>query len=211
MIPRKKLVDPSVHVRDARLYVLVVEGSETEPAYFEALKQSDLIPKHRVVIQVIRPDDHKTAPRHLVNNAEQAIAAIGNRMPDDECWLVFDVDHRSGSNRMQQIYDALDVARNQGWLVALSNPCFEVWLLLHITDDLAGIDDFGEAAENKLRYLLGGYNKSNVPQPCMDLQAIQLAMTRAKARDTDPKSPIPELAGTRVYRLMERLIGSHVA
>ncbi len=210
MIPRKKLVPPTTHVRDARLYIIVVEGERTEHGYFMALESSKFIQTDRIQPYIVPSRDGKSAPQHLVNNAERAIAEYGPLMPQDELWLVFEVDKHSGSNRIEQIHSALHIAESQGWIVALSNPCFEVWLLLHLADDLLGIDDYGETAENKLRDLLSGYSKSTVPKPCLDRQAIQLAITRAKARDTDPNSPIPELPGTRVYRLVERLVGTRV-
>lgn len=211
MIPRKKLVDPSTHVRDARLYIVVVEGANTEPAYFRALEVHDLIPKNRVKIHIVSPEDNKSAPRYLVNNAEKAKNDVGRLMADDEIWIVFDIDKHSGNSRLEQIHSALHDANSQGWYVALSNPCFEVWLLLHITDNLTGITDAGRTAEEKLRELLGGYNKSNTPMVCLGHEALRNAVTRAKTLDMNPDSPIPALPSTRVYRLVERLVGARVA
>jgi hypothetical protein len=212
MIRRKELVNPATHVRDARLYMVVVEGAKTEWNYFHALQKQDFIPKDRVHIEPAKPQEHKSSPKHLIACAEEKFNAITNRLIDDECWIVFDVESLSRNDkREQQVREAIDVARDQKWFVALSNPCFEVWYLLHITDDLTGIDGTGNSAKDTLRKRLGGYRESNVPQPCLDRQAIQLAITRAKTRDTDPNSPIPELPGTRVYRLVERLLGARVA
>lgn len=212
MIPRKKLVNPSTHVRDARLYMVVVEGANTEWNYFNALQDQDFIPKSKVHIEVAKPDEHKSAPNHLIACAEENFNSITNRLPDDECWIVFDVESLTRNDkRERQVREAIDVARDQKWFVALSNPCFEVWYLLHIMDDLTGIDGTGNSAKETLRMQLGGYRESNVPQPCLDRQAIQLAITRAKSRDTDPNSPIPALPSTRVYRLVERLVGARVA
>lgn len=211
MIPRKELVDPSTHVRDARLYIVVVEGANTEPAYFRGLEAHDLIPRTRVKLHVVPALDHKSAPRYLVNNAEKAKHDVGRLMKDDEIWIVFDVDKHSGSDRIVQIHSALHDAESQNWEVALSNPCFEVWLLLHLTNDLTGINDAGNSADEKLRALLGGYNKSNAPLQCLNREGVQNAISRAKTHDTDPHCPIPPLPGTRVYRLVERLVGARVA
>ncbi len=211
MIPRQKLVDPSTHVRDARLYIVVVEG-DTEYNYFDALRAQDFIPKHRVRIEPAKPTENKSASNHLIACAEEKFNSITNRFTDDECWLVFDVESLSRNDkREQQVRETIDVARDQEWFVALSNPSFEVWYVLHVTDDLTGIDGTGNSAKKTLGRLLGGYRESNVPATCLDRQAIQLAIRRAKTRDTDPNSPIPELPSTRVYRLVERLIGARVA
>lgn len=212
MIPRQKLVDPATHVRDARLYLVVVEGDKTEWNYFNSLQEKDFIPKQKIHIKPVKPNEHKSAPNHLIACAEENFNSITNRLTDDECWIVFDVESLSRNDgRERQVREAIDVARDQKWFVALSNPCFEVWYLLHLTDNLTNIEGTGNSAKETLRKHLGGYRESNVPQPCLDRQAIQLAITRAKTRDTDPNSPIPQLPGTRVYRLVERLLGARVA
>lgn len=211
MIPRKKLVDPSTHVRDARLYIVVVEGANTEPAYFRGLEAQDLVPRTRVKLHVVPADDHRCAPQYLISNAQKAKNDVGRLLSDDEIWIVFDVDEHSGSDRLKQIHSALLDAKNQGWKVALSNPCFEVWLLLHISGDLREITSAGRTAEEKLRALLGGYNKSNTPTKCLTPDAIRAAITRGQESDVDPNSPIPALPGTRVYRLVERLVNARVA
>lgn len=211
MIFRDKVITREQHARDARLFIIVVEGEKTEHRYFEALEPGEFIMRARVKPYVVPSRDGNSSVRHLIENAEQAKAQFSALTPRDEIWIVFDVDKHSGSNRIEQIHSAIHEADAQKWHVALSNPCFEVWLLLHVTDDLTNIDDAGRSAEEKLRGLLGGYKKSKVPQSCLNLDAIRNAIARAKARDTDPNSPIPELPGTRVYRLVERLVGARVA
>lgn len=211
MIRRDNIITRETHVRDARLYIIVVEGEQTEHRYFEALETGKLIMRARVKPYVVPSRDGHSSVRHLVDNAEKAKAEVGTLSPRDEVWLVFDVESLSrNDSRERQVREALDIAWEQKWFVALSNPCFEVWLLLHLTDDLTNIDGAGRSTEEKLRDLLGGYKKSNVPQSCLNLDAIRNAIARAKARDTDPNSPIPALPGTRVYRLVERLVGARV-
>lgn len=211
MIRRRDLFDRKTHKRDARLFIIVVEGETTEPSYFQALDDNKLIIKSRVIPYVVPPENGKSAPKYLISNAEIAKTECGPLSPRDEIWIVFDVDEHSGSSRIEQIHSALHDIETQKWFVALSNPCFEVWLLLHVTDDLEGITDYGASAEDKLRITLGAYSKSNTPAQCLDLNAIQSAITRAREIDTDPNSPIPELPGTRVYRLVERLVSAKVA
>lgn len=211
MIPRKGLVPPPKPVRDASLFIIVVEGANTERSYFHELEAGDLIPRTRVKPHVVPPEDNKSGPQHLLNNAEKAKEKYRPRLGEDEIWIVFDVDIHSGSNRIEQIHSVLHEIESQKWFAALSNPCFEVWLLLHVTDNVSGIDDFGASAEKKLRALLGSYSKSNVPALCLERDAIKDAIGRAKTLDTDPNSPIPQLPGTRVYRLVERLVGARIA
>jgi len=44
-------------------------------------------------------------------------------------WIVFDRD--SGNNTVDQIYQAIAQAEKNGFRWAFSNPCFEIWYLLH--------------------------------------------------------------------------------
>ena len=52
----------------------------------------------------------------------------------DEVWCVFDVDEHP------HLTEALDQAQANGIGVALSNPCFELWILLHFQDQRAHIE-----------------------------------------------------------------------
>lgn len=52
----------------------------------------------------------------------------------DEYWAVFDVDSHPNLD------EAIQLAGRTGVLVALSNPCFEIWLDLHFSDQTAYIE-----------------------------------------------------------------------
>jgi len=52
----------------------------------------------------------------------------------DEIWCVFDVDQHP------KLSHAIFEARQSGIEVAISNPCFELWLVLHREDQTANID-----------------------------------------------------------------------
>jgi RloB-like protein len=204
VIRRAALLDRSVQQRDARLYVLAVEGAETEPAYFRALEARELIPRHRVKLHVVTPTQNASAPLYILGAAESATRALGLQ-PYDEVWLVYDVDVHSGNGRMQQVIETAQDAQQRGWSVAISNPCFELWLLLHVTDDVAGVTDHGSSVAALLKAELGAYSKRSTPDVCLLGGAIDAAIERARALDVAPAAPCPSLRSTRVYALMERL------
>jgi len=204
VIPRRKLIDRAVQERDARLYFLIVEGAKTEPSYFYALEANGLVPRHRVKLHVFSPDGNASAPTYLIGKAE-VVAKERLMGVDDEIWLVFDVDRHSGSNRLTQVIQSLKDASERGWNVAISNPCFEVWLLLHVSDDLAGVTDRGDSVETALRASLGGYDKRRTPSQCLNAEALSRATISARLGDTNPASPVPNLPGTRVYRLFDSI------
>ncbi|HYR11651.1 MAG TPA: RloB family protein, partial [Longimicrobium sp.] len=69
----------------------------------------------------------------------------------DEVWCVFDVDEH------QRLEAALAEAERGGIHVAVSNPCFELWLLLHFVEQTAHLST--RQARDRLRKHLPGYDK----------------------------------------------------
>ena len=73
-------------------------------------------------------------PKSLVRNAREEMRRQTRRRPNrdfDELWCVFDVDQHEG------LAEAISDARNNSINVAVSNPCFELWLVLHLRDKTA--------------------------------------------------------------------------
>lgn len=109
-------------------YLLVCEGVITEPAYFRGyerwLKESTL---------EIEIADERGTPMTLVEIALERMRTANKeakRQRDaflryDQVWCVFDVDEHP------YIPEAKALARQHGINMAISNPCFELWLLLH--------------------------------------------------------------------------------
>ncbi|MEO1437983.1 MAG: RloB family protein, partial [Bacteroidota bacterium] len=51
----------------------------------------------------------------------------------DEVWLVIDLDPDKLETRVPQIEEVIQYCSTQeNWFIALSNPCFEVWLYYHL-------------------------------------------------------------------------------
>ncbi len=52
---------------------------------------------------------------------------------EDQVWLVMDVDRWTHSH-LKDIAELCQQQKNTFWKTAISNPCFEIWLLLHYID-----------------------------------------------------------------------------
>ena len=50
---------------------------------------------------------------------------------DDQFWLCIDKDHWADSGHIDNLVQVLQHCRQKEYHVAISNPCFELWLLLH--------------------------------------------------------------------------------
>jgi RloB-like protein len=115
-----------------RTFLILCEGERTEPEYLQALKLHPSVRDVAAVDLRVQNRKGKSDPRTLV--AIMAAArrkAIDEEAEIDEFWCVFDVEwprNHPGLN------DAVEQARQHCIEVAVSNPCFELWLILHFQD-----------------------------------------------------------------------------
>jgi hypothetical protein len=109
--------------RDPRaVFQLYCEGKNSEPLYFGALGK---ILKNSV-ISVIRTG---ASPDALVRNAISEARSRGVELAKgDQVWIVFDRDEHAHFDA------AIEACARNKFKVARSNPCFEVWLILHVED-----------------------------------------------------------------------------
>jgi hypothetical protein len=88
---------------------------------------------------IVAIDGFHASPLQLVEEAAAKRAADlraakqGKGAAYDEYWCVFDVDEHP------HLDQALELAGRSGISVALSNPCIELWFLLHFEDQWAEI------------------------------------------------------------------------
>lgn len=115
--------------------LIVCEGEETEPIYFEALRRE--LKLTLVEVQVEAPGsapitivDHALVRREAQAREAKRTARKGlfGQPPFDEVWCVFDRDGHESFSR------AIDKARNNGLQLAISVPAFEYWYLLHFKE-----------------------------------------------------------------------------
>ena len=121
-----------------RTFLVFCEGEKTEPAYLKALKRDSAV---RDVASVdIRVDEETSGsvPLTLVEAAAKARARSSGKDGEiDEVWCIFDVEWPQNHPNLAR---ALARARESGVRVAVSNPCFELWLALHFEDHTAWLD-----------------------------------------------------------------------
>lgn len=118
-------------VKSARAFVLIVcEGEKTEPLYFKSLRSK--LGLNTVEVEV-EGDKSGSAPISVVDRAiilKKARAKSRGPLwfPYDVVWCVMDVDQHESLAR------ALNKALANKLRVALTNPCFEYWYLLHFSN-----------------------------------------------------------------------------
>lgn len=110
---------------ERRIIWVFTEGKITEPAYIRALRSLPEV-RERSAVR-IELGSERDVPYPLVQLAAEKVDAENV----DEVWCVFDVEHPDPHPRLRE---ALDHAERTGVKTAISNPCFELWLVLHSRD-----------------------------------------------------------------------------
>ena len=133
--------------------LLVCEGERTERLYFRDLRHELRIPIELVIEGGATP---KTLVEMAVARKREAVrearARKDSNLKFDHVWCVFDIDEHP------KILEAKEQAAANGIGVAFSNPCFELWVLLHFRDQTAHIDR--HAVQSECRKLIPGYAKT---------------------------------------------------
>ena len=203
---RRSFERPS-KIRDARLFVIATEGAKTEVDYFNGLKlRLNSSRVHPVVLE--RDKAGESSPAHVIKMLDD-FARQYRLLRDDKLWLLIDRDRRSW--RPQEFALVARECKQKGYYLAASNPCFELWLLLHFEDVIAQ----PETRRAELLKNEGGLLKKNVAskmRPNIEyidqfFCRIPEAIVRARALDVRPKDRWPATLGTRVYLLVGELTG----
>lgn len=201
-----------------KMFVLSYEGKISEKKYFEDFRNSELFNDSGLIeiISLKRPTNRGSDPisvKKLLLEAKKEY-----RFKDtDEFWLIIDRDdweeiHNHNFDKLVE-----DCKKENNFFLAMSNPCFEIWLILHLKD----INEFDE--EEKVKIMSNekisisknyidkvpseiqgrGYNKR--PNPRIFLPLTKVAIDRAKELDNENQD-YPKQLGTHIHKLIEKLI-----
>jgi hypothetical protein len=183
------------------------EGARTEPGYFTAFMRTcrDAL----ILVETIAPAGVPyTLAQSAAQRARELCLSRRSRKPlnsfeeSDEVWAVFDRDEHP------RHADAIRLCEDVGVKMGRSNPCFELWLILHI-ESFDRPDDRG-GVQRHLRGLRSEYDPSQGKAcNCTDLVArVEEAEVRAEAQlgrreaEGDPYGPPSTTVGhlTRAIR-----------
>jgi hypothetical protein len=193
---RRKFSRPLGQRRYRKLFVIAVEGAKTEPSYFANFQNQNSVFRVKCLRAKSDSSPEQVLKRMLVFLDQQKLQAR------DEAWVVVDRDAWE-EEQLRRLLEWARSAPNFG--LALSNPKFEYWLLLHF-EDAIGVSSARDCSTRLERYL-PGYDKG-VPVRAISPEQIASAIERARRRDTPPCPDWPRSAGSTVYRLVEHIIAS---
>lgn len=116
-----------VDLQRRMMFLIVCEGTQTEPVYFEAFR----IPKR--VRRIVGTGDN------TLNLVKEAIR-LSKEGVYEQVWVVMDKDEFP----IDHFNRAIELAEQHGIQIAYSNEAFELWYLLHF--------DFHQAAISRKTY-----------------------------------------------------------
>lgn len=195
-----KRIQPEYHL-------IVTEGTNTEPAYFEAIKEKINVQyRGRVQLDIFGEGDNtvnlfKRTRQHVLDNPN------GYR----HVWVVYDTDdfpaaHIDKVPKLCDLYSTEETEYHAVW----SNQCVELWYLLHFSfmrSDLHRMEYWHKLSKRLIGIGAGIYEKNRVDmyvilEPFMD-SAIENAKKLAVINEG--KEPSQSAPGTKIYELVEKL------
>lgn len=154
--PREKRVR-----RKKRPYIIIVcEGKDTEPIYFENFKT------RYININIIMPDKNLkgknkgkvTDPVNLVRKAKyyKENEYEIRKEDGDMVWCILDTDinyknPNASKAKQKELEEAYKIANTNNINLAISNPCFEIWYLLHFEYTTAFLENYDKVKQKLLK------------------------------------------------------------
>ena len=124
--------------RQPKIRILVVcEGKKTEPLYLKRFQHH--VRNQRVHVEPLGPAGVPLTVVQTAIDLRHQAADEARRQRDenllwDQVWAVFDMDDHPN------VADARQLAMTHDIRLAVSNPCFELWALLHFADQRAHVE-----------------------------------------------------------------------
>lgn len=199
-------LERSEPARREREYILIVcEGKNTEPSYFNQFK---------LTTATIKSVGEGYNTLTLVERAKQ----LSKEDDYDQVWCVFDKDDFPN----EHFNNAIFKAEGMGFKVAYSNQAFEYWLILHFEDHQGG-------AMHRSQYIskLNSYLKtfkivydqntkevttdffevlqSKVKQGNISRQDLAIKRAKRNLKNFDNSNPAKAESSTKVYLLVEEI------
>lgn len=199
MSPRSRGTSPRSPQASRIQLKIYAEGEKTESNYLTHWNR--LYREHAVIS--IAQHSH-TTPFELVQAAaaqrreDLREAKKGRGSAFHQYWCIFDVDEHP------RLPEALEMARANDILIALSSPCLELWFLLHFENQTAYIHRHDAQARSKV-YLKCGKELTEAALALL-VNEFQEAKSRAQAlamKHEADGSQYPWNPHSEVWRLVE--------
>jgi len=202
----RKFNRPQGKLQRKKVFILAFEGKVTEQLYFDIFKDEKKFPNARNLILRMLPWNSDTSPPKVLKRLKNYLEC---ELPEPpfEAWLV--VDRDNWTDQQLALVNRWTRKNPSTQFLALSNPKFEYWLLLHFEEgnDLAS----SKKCSDRLVKCPCGYNKNKrtFDVSKITMEKVENAVIRAKKKDRPKCKDWPRTMGnTTVYRLVEKILES---
>lgn len=193
---QKSLRRPTPSIPERERLLIMCEGAETEPTYFDRFRTEKRLSTQ--LIQIVG-GERGTNPKTIVENAKKRQKdARQEGLKFDRVWCVFD------RNEHEHIEEAFNQARDNHFSIAFSNPSFELWFLLHFEQQGAALSR--KQACERLRKHVPRYDKAkDVYDSLISGQAQAVTRAVTLRRQYAQEGGVPPNPYTDVDLLVEYL------
>ncbi len=170
-------------------FLIVCEGTKTEPNYFGAFR----VPKDVIDIRGLGEN-----PSRLVQSAKN----FAEQEEYDQVWCVFDRDDWTE----EDFNHAIRSATSYNFKIAYSNEAFELWYILHFEFLNTGIPRSDYCT--KLTSLLGQpYQKNSMTiyDALVERQALAIKNAETLLQQYESRNPVKDNPSTTVHLLVQEL------
>ncbi len=218
-MPRPELVRPSsqsdpkevapVEAEPEAIPLFIIAcGGHSEAIYFEELVKG----RDDIRVLALRPlTPQQSRDAHDLSSPLQTVERALKQLEvedSDDVWIVLDVDHHFKKGHRTGTERALALCSQQAFSVVFSNPCFELWILLHTEEVLApwkGCKEVVSHIRTKWKNTeRRGYGKKDFDFDLLH-PLIRDAIGRAKRLCGNSTQTPPANPGTDVHLLLEAL------
>jgi len=149
---------PSRQRSIGRRIIISCEGAKTERGYFEDIRKSLRMEPNKIIVVKPQGSDPLSVVREALDEREER-KQDKQWVEGDMAWAAFDGDEHIANNP-ENWRQALQLAQRSGIQLAVSNPSFEFWYLLHYQDQTSHLTR--QQAMHLLKGHLPRYEKSHV-------------------------------------------------
>ncbi|MBK1989650.1 RloB domain-containing protein [Sphaerospermopsis aphanizomenoides BCCUSP55] len=188
--------------------LIACEGSKTEPIYFNSIRNDLRSPTLEIIVL---PHQKKTDPGNIIERLIEERQQMKNEKrwtTNDAAWAVFDGDEHIERSK-ENWQKAINRANSQKINLAITNPCFELWYLIHFQDHLSQINR--DKLINLLNKHIPEYDKSMslYPNPLKPRisQAIQCADKIAKQIELNDLDKYSNPCCSDLPKLISNILG----
>lgn len=186
--------------------IIVCDDAKTAIAYFNLVKRAV---KDKLTLTIVRNPSDRATPAEVVDHAKKQRETLQQERSHDVhdqtlVWALIDLEQ--DEERRRRGYEARKVAAKVGVSVVLSDPCYEVWTLLHLVDTGESFADCDEVIARVEKEWMKKFGQPFGSKAQADYSKIiplrKEAAARAKSHnETSPKDP----SWTEVYLITDEI------